>query len=49
MDASDPNPLWLRNMELGMAILSVLCIVAVLMMVVMHLWWRSGCTAVGIC
>ena len=49
MDMSDPHPPWMRNLEWVTGILSVLCILAVLIIVVMHLWWRSGCTTFGIC
>ena len=49
MDTSDPHPPWMRNLEWTMVILSALCILAVLIIVVMHLWWRSGCTTFGIC
>ena len=47
--SSGPMPPWLRNLELVTGVLSVLCIFAVVMMIVFHLWWRSGCTALGIC
>jgi hypothetical protein len=49
MDTSDPNPPWLRNAELITGIVSVLCILAILMIIVLHLWWRTGCTSIGIC
>ena len=42
-------PPWQRSIELITGLLAVLCVLAVLMMIVMHLWWRSGCTGAGIC
>lgn len=46
---SDELPPWMHNFELLMITLSVLCTAGVLMMVVLHLWARSACSAMGIC
>lgn len=42
-------PPWMRTIELVTGLLAVLCVLAVLMIIVMHLWWRTGCSATGIC
>jgi hypothetical protein len=49
MDEHEPLPAWMRNFEGVMVLLSVLCTLGVLMMVVLHLFARSTCFAMGIC
>lgn len=39
----------MKTIELVTGVLAVLCVLAVLMIVVMHLGWRSACSAAGIC
>jgi hypothetical protein len=42
-------PPWMKNFELVMGALTFLSIFAVLMIVVMHLWWHSGCRTFNVC
>jgi hypothetical protein len=49
MEEHEPLPPWMRNFEFAMITLSVLCTAGVLMMLVLHLWARSACFAMGIC
>lgn len=48
MDQTE-TPQWMKQLELLIGVLSVLCVLAVLMVVVLHLGWRSGCTRLDIC